>query len=103
MMTNRIPEGWFDLVSALRAALDRDFPGVSVAELSADRGWLHVRVDHGSLDPADQLCLNRRIQGFVTASLSTCMCCGSGSGRDRGDARRVTCDECENEKEACDA
>lgn len=101
MMTNRIPRGWLVLVSALHTAIDRDFPGLSVIEISADRGWLHVRTDASGLDPAARLRLERRIQGYVTASLSTCMCCGSVSGRDRGERRRVTCDECE--KESCDA
>lgn len=97
----KIPRGWLVLVSALHSVVEKTFPGVSVTELSADRGWLHVRLDDGALDPAARLKLDRIVQGYVTSSLSTCMCCGSGSGRDRGDARRVTCDPCE--KEPCHA
>lgn len=101
MMNEKLPLGWFDLVTDLRLALMRDYPTVPVAEMSADRGWLHVRVDDSSLDPTARLRLDRLVQGFVTQSLSVCMACGSFCGRDRGDRRVITCDECE--REMCDA
>ncbi|UFS81521.1 MULTISPECIES: hypothetical protein [Rhizobium] len=98
---SKIPVGWLDLVTELRVMLELAYPTVTVSEMSADRGWLHVRVDDSALAPTGRQILDRRIQGYVTKSLSTCMCCGSGSGRDRADRRVVTCDECE--KESCDA
>ncbi len=100
-MTNKIPAGWLDLVTELRVMLQVAYPKVTVTEMSADRGWLHVRVDDSALSTTGRLILDRRLQGYVTKSLSTCMCCGSGSGRDRADRRVVTCDECE--KEQCNA
>ncbi|MDR6663989.1 hypothetical protein [Rhizobium sp. 1399] len=100
-MTDKLPIGWLDLVTELRMTLQMAYPNVAVTEMTADRGWLHVRVDDSSLTPTGRLILDRRIQGFVTKSLSTCMCCGSGSGRDRGDRRVVTCDACE--EVSCDA
>ncbi|MDH6232160.1 hypothetical protein M2281_002758 [Mesorhizobium soli] len=102
-MTDRIPSGWLTLVSTLRTAVERDFPGVAVIELTGDRGWLHVRCDDDRLSPPQMQRLNRMLQGFITQSLSTCMSCGSHHGRERGGRRRVTCDGCENEDEACHA
>lgn len=54
-----------------------------------------------TLDPAARYRLDRMLQGYVTQSLTTCMCCGSHQGRDRGERREITCDTCE--KEFCDA
>lgn len=101
MTENRLPIGWLDLVHDLREALRREYPTVTVIAMTADRGWLSVDVDDSQLGPADRYALGRTIQGFVTQSLSVCMCCGSAHGRDRGERRVVTCDECE--KEDCDA
>lgn len=101
MMNEKLPIGWFDLITDLRLALMRDYPTVAVTELTADRGWLHVRVDDSGLDPSAHLRLDRLVQGYVTQSLTICMCCGSHHGLDRGDRKVVTCDECE--KETCDA
>ncbi len=100
-MTDKLPIGWLDLVTELRLKLQSAYPSVTVTEMSADRGWLHVRLDDSSLDPAARLKLDRIVQGYVTKSLSTCMCCGSSCGRDRGDRHVVTCGACEEEK--CDA
>ncbi|RVG70871.1 hypothetical protein [Sinorhizobium meliloti] len=102
MMTEPMPLGWFDLVTDLRLALMKDYPGIAITEMSADRGWLHVRCDDGGLDPASRLRLDRLVQGYVTQSLTTCMSCGSYHGRDRR-GRRVICDECESTKETCNA
>ena len=101
MTDSCLPIGWFDLVHDMRDALRREYPSVTVTGMTADRGWLSVDVDDSQLGPADRYALGRTIQGFVTQSLTTCMCCGSGHGRDRGERRIVTCDECE--KEDCDA
>ena len=98
-MTDRIPIGWLDLVHDLRHALARDYPTAAVTDMTADRGWLHVAVDDSMLGHAERLRLGRLVQGFVTQSLSTCMCCGSGHGLDRGDRHVVTCDGCD--KETC--
>ncbi|ASP98409.1 hypothetical protein GOC53_27960 [Sinorhizobium medicae] len=101
MSDDRLPGGWSDLVHDLRDALGREYPSVTVTAMTADRGWLHVDVDDSKLGPDARYQLGRRIQGFVTQSLSTCMCCGSNHGRDRGERRVVTCDECN--EETCDA
>ncbi|GEC34027.1 hypothetical protein N181_23200 [Sinorhizobium fredii USDA 205] len=98
-----MPNGWFDLVTDLRLALMRDYPDVAVTAMTADRGWLHVRVDDSTLDPAARLRLDRILQGFVTQSLTTCMCCGSHNGRDRGERKQITCDICDEMKETCNA
>ncbi|WP_117191001.1 hypothetical protein [Rhizobium terrae] len=95
MSDDHIPSGWSALVADLRSTLRRDYPDVRVNALTADRGWLHVDVDQTSIDPGTAYQLGRRIQGFVTQSLSTCGCCGSAHARDRGNGRIVTCDECE--------
>ena len=97
MTDNRIPLGWFDLITDLRLALRRDYPTVTVSAMTADRGWLHVDVDDSALGAAERVRLSRLIQGYVTQSLTTCMGCGSAHGRDRGEKRVVTCDECERE------
>ncbi len=100
-MTDPMPIGWLDLVTDLRLAMMRDFPGVAVTEMSSDRGWLHVRLADGDLDPAERLRVDRLVQIHVTRSLTTCMSCGSFHGRDRGQRREITCDDCE--VEACGA
>ncbi len=100
-MAEQMPIGWFDLVTDLRLALMKDYPDVTVTEMTSDRGWLHVRVDDSGLDPAARLRLDRIVQGYVTQSLTTCMGCGSHHGRDRGERRVITCDSCE--KETCNA
>jgi hypothetical protein len=100
-MTEKIPLGWFDLAHDLRLSLQREFPNVAVTEMSADRGWLHVRYSGGDLSANARVRLDRLVQRYVTQSLSTCMSCGSGYGRDRGERKQITCDDCE--KEACDA
>ena len=100
-MNEKLPIGWLDIVTDLRLALMRDFPDVTVSEMTADRGWLHVRYDDSNLDPAARYRLDRMLQGYVTQSLTTCMSCGSHHGRDRGERRKITCDECE--KETCNA
>lgn len=97
MSEDRLPIGWFSLVHDLRFALMRQYPTAAVRSMSADRGWLTVDVDDSQLGPADRYALGRLVQGFVTQSLHTCACCGSGHARDRGDGRVVTCDECEKE------
>lgn len=97
MTEHRLPLGWFDLVHDLHLALHRDHPSAAVTEMTADRGWLHVAVDDSALGPAEQAACGRLVQGFVTQSLSTCMSCGSVHGKDRGEKRVVTCDECEKE------
>lgn len=97
MTDSRIPMGWFGLVHDCRLALMRDHPAVRVTAMTADRGWLHVAVDDSQLGPAEQAACGRLVQGYVTQSLSTCMACGSGHGRDRGEKRVVTCDACEKE------
>lgn len=96
-----MPIGWFDLVTDLRLALMKHFPDIAVTEMTADRGWLHVRLADGDLDPAERLRLDRLVQIQVTRSLTTCMSCGSHHGRDRGARKQITCDTCE--KESCDA
>ncbi|RVH78104.1 hypothetical protein CN203_11450 [Sinorhizobium meliloti] len=101
--TAKLPLGWFDLVTDLRLALMRDYPDIAVTEMTADRGWLHVRVDDSDLEPAARLRLDRVVQGYVTQSLSTCMSCGSHQGRDRGERKVIICDECEETKETCNA
>ena len=101
MTDSSLPIGWFDLVHDLRAALRREYPTVTVTAMTADRGWLSVDVDDSQLGPADRYALGRLVQGYVTQSLHTCGGCGSAHGRDRGERRVVTCDECE--KETCDA
>lgn len=103
MTCDRLPLGWFDLVHDLRLALLNSYPGVAVTEMTADRGWLHVRLADGDLDPAERLRLDRLVQGYVTQSLTTCMCCGSHHGRDRGERREITCDDCEEETADADA
>lgn len=94
-----MPIGWFDLVHDVRLALQRDFPGLTVTEMSSDRGWLHVRCADRELDLDARVRLDRLVQRYVTQSLSTCMACGSGYGHDRGARNVVTCDECD--KEVC--
>lgn len=101
MSCDRLPLGWFDLVTDLRLALMKHFPAIPVTELTSDRGWLHVRFADGDLDPDARLRLDRLVQIYVTRSLTTCMCCGSGYGRDRGERKEITCDVCE--EESCDA
>jgi len=101
-MSDAIPRGWRALVRDLTENVVRDYSAVTDLTMTADRGWLHVRYDDRVLDPAARLRLGRMVQGFVTQSLSTCMSCGSGHGRDRGDRRVVTCDGCETET-WCDA
>lgn len=96
-----LPLGWMDLVTDLHIALQREFPGVTVTEMSSDRGWLHIRCADNDLDPAARLRLDRIVQGYVTQSLTTCMACGSFHGRDRGERKEITCDDCE--VESCDA
>lgn len=96
-----LPLGWLDLVTDLHVALQHEFPDVAVTEMSSNRGWLHVRCDDSGLDPANRLRLDRLVQGYVTQSLTTCMACGSAHGRDRGDRKEITCDNCE--AESCDA
>lgn len=98
--SNPIPRGWAALVRELTTTVLRDFD-VEFLELHADRGWLHVDVDDTRLGSADRLRLGHLVQGFVTQSLHTCICCGSGHGRDRGDRRVVICDSCE--RDTCDA
>lgn len=98
-----MPLGWFDLVHDLRLALLKSYPGVAVTEITSDRGWLHIRLADGDLDPAERLRLDRLVQIYVTRSLTTCMCCGSGYGRDRGERKQITCDECEKEYLNADA
>lgn len=100
-MTKRLPIGWMPLVTDLRLSLMRDYPTIAIAEMTADRGWLHVRYDDSNLDLAARYRLDRFVQGYVTQSLTTCMCCGSHHGRDRRERREITCDSCE--KECCDA
>lgn len=100
-MSDRLPIGWFSLVHDLRFALMRQYPTAAVRSMSADRGWLHVDVDASQLGPDARYQLGRLVQGYVTQSLHTCGCCGSGHARDRGDGRVVTCDSCE--EETCDA
>lgn len=100
-MTERLPIGWLDLVTDLRLALIKAYPDVTVTEMTADRGWLYVRVDDSGMDPSERHRLDRMVQGFVTQSLHTCGGCGSGHARDRGNGRVVTCDECE--EETCNA
>ncbi|WP_107675061.1 hypothetical protein [Agrobacterium sp. LAD9] len=97
MSCDRLPLGWFDLVTDLRLVLMKHFPNIAVTEMTSDRGWLHVRLADGDLDPAERLRLDRLVQGFVTRSLTTCMSCGSNHGRDRGARKEITCDECEME------
>lgn len=101
MSNYRLPLGWLDLVTDLRLDLARDYPSVTVTAMTSDRGWLTVDVDDRQLGPAERLRLGRLVQGYVTQSLHTCMCCGSGHGRDRGERRVVTCDDCN--METCDA
>lgn len=101
MSEDRLPIGWIGLVHDLRFALMRQYPTAAVRSMSADRGWLTVDVDDSQLGPADRYALGRLVQGFVTQSLSTCGCCGSGHAKDRGTGNIVTCDTCE--KETCDA
>ena len=100
-MAERMPIGWLDLVTDLRLDLQRGYPAVTVVEMTSDRGWLHVRVDDSGMDPAARLRMDRLIQGYVTRSLSTCMCCGSHHGFDRGARREIVCDECD--EVSCDA
>lgn len=100
-MTDRLPIGWFDLVHDMRFALHREFPAVAVTEMTADRGWLHVRYSGGDLTADARVHVDRLVQRYVTQSLSTCMSCGSGYGRDRGERREITCDICE--EETCNA
>lgn len=100
-MFDRLPIGWSSLVTDLRLALLRHHPMATVNSMSCDRGWLTVDVDDTHIGPAERYALRRLIQGFVTQSLSTCGCCGSGHARDRGQGRVVTCDTCE--KETCNA
>jgi hypothetical protein len=94
-LTEKIPLGWFDVVHNLRLAILREYPTAIVRSMSYDRGWLSIEVDDSDLDVTEQAALGRLVQGFVTQSLSTCMCCGSGYGRDRGARNVVTCDSCE--------
>lgn len=94
---NAIPIGWFDIATDLRLAIKRHYPTVIVCSMSWDHGWLSVEMDDSDLDPREQAALGRLVQGFVTQSLSTCMCCGSGHGRDRGNRNVVTCDSCDKE------
>ncbi|WP_313197159.1 hypothetical protein [Rhizobium sp.] len=100
-MSDRLPIGWLGLVHDLRFAIMRDHPTAVVRSMSADRGWLTVDVDDSALGPAARYAAARLVQGYVTQSLHTCGCCGSGHARDRGNGNIVTCDECE--KETCDA
>lgn len=102
-MTDPMPIGWLDLVTDLRLDLMRDFPGVVVTKMTSDRGWLHVRLADGDLDPDARLRLDRVVQIHVTRSLTTCMSCGSFDGRDRGERKEITCDECEMENLSADA
>jgi len=37
-MTEPMPIGWFDLVTDLRLAIMKDFPGIAVTEMTAERG-----------------------------------------------------------------
>jgi hypothetical protein len=101
VMNEKLPIGWFDLMTDLRLTLQRDCPDVAVTAITSDRGWLHVRYEGTTLDPAARYRLDRMLQGYVTQSLTTCMCCGSHPGRDRGERREITCDTCE--MEFCDA
>jgi hypothetical protein len=102
MTEERLPLGWFDIAHDLRLAIKRQHPTAIVRSMSYDRGWLSVEVDDSELGPQEQAALGRLVQGYVTQSLSTCMSCGSAYGRDRGDRRVVTCDDCETET-WCDA
>ncbi|RVL94715.1 hypothetical protein [Sinorhizobium meliloti] len=96
-MSDRLPIGWFDLVTDLRLAFGRDYTSVTVTVMTADRGWLHVAVDDSDLGPDARYKLGRLVQGFVTQSLHTCGGCGSIHARDRGSGRVVTCDSCNEE------
>ncbi len=99
---NPIPPGWQPLVDDLILAILRDYEDVIVIDIDASRGWLTVTCDDRLLDPGQRYRLSRMVQGYVTQSLSTCMCCGSGHGRDRGERNVVTCDDCDQET-WCDA
>lgn len=97
MSADRLPIGWIGFVHDLRFALMRHHPAAVVKSMSCDRGWLTVDIDDSQLGPAARYELGRLVQGFVTQSLSTCGCCGSGHGKNRGNGRIVTCDECNKE------
>lgn len=100
MTADCLPIGWITLVHDLRLAIKRAYPTAIVRSMSWDRGWLSVEMDDSDLGPAEQAALGRLVQGFVTQSLSTCMSCGSAHGRDQGERRLVTCDECEEPSDA---
>jgi hypothetical protein len=85
-----LPIGWFDLVHDLRLALHRELPAVAITDMTSDRGRLHVRYSGVDLNAAARVRLDRLVQRYVTQSLSTCMCCGSGYGRDRSARNIVT-------------
>lgn len=97
--------GWVPLVDRLLTDLAREYPDARIVALTGC-GWLHIDyllplgAEH---DWTRHAALDRFLQRYITESLSTCEGCGSGKGKGRQNRCSLTCDECEERKEACNA
>lgn len=97
-----LPAGWVPLVDRLMTNIVREYPDVRILGFVAAT-WLQVDYalpSGGDHDWVRHLSFDKWLQSYVTESLSTCECCGSGFGRERA-SLHIVCDECE--KETCDA
>ncbi|CUX03404.1 hypothetical protein [Agrobacterium genomosp. 2] len=98
-----IRRGWVPLVDRFMTDLARDYPDVRILGIVAAT-WLQVDYalpSGGDHDWMRHLGFDRWLQRYVTESLSTCECCGSGFGRERR-SLRIICDNCEEEtSDAC--
>lgn len=93
-----IRPGWVPLIDRLMTDLAREYPDVRILGLVAG-GWLQVDFalpSGGNHDWVRHINFDKWLQRYITESLSTCECCGSGFGNMRGD-HLILCDSCEKE------
>lgn len=96
-----VRRGWVPLIDRLLTDLAREYPDVRILGFVAAT-WM--KVDYalpsgGDHDWMRHINFDRWLQRYVTESLSTCECCGSGFGRERRNLR-IACDACA--EETCD-
>lgn len=91
---DHLPKGWQPLAEEFLRKAERDIRGITITELSVQRGWLSVDYDRNSVSIKNNWHASKLCEGVSSISWHVCVECGSHHGEQRAGHILPICESC---------